>query len=112
MGAGTFNRPTPGYGQPPQGYAQPPQAYGAAPARRNSGLAIAGLVMGIIAMLTFWVWGAVLFAPLAIIFGILGRNEARRDPAKAGEGLGTAGLALGIVSVVLTVPWAIFVATL
>lgn len=108
MGAGTFNQPTQqGYGQPPPpGYGQPAYAQ-----TGKSGLAVTGLVMGIIAMLTFWIWGAVLFSPLAIVFGVLGRNEARKT-AKEGEGMGTAGMILGIVAIVLTIPWAVFVATL
>jgi Domain of unknown function (DUF4190) len=101
MSAGTFNQPTAGYQQQP--------GYGAQPAAGTSGLAVAGLVLGIIAMLTFWIWGAILFSPLAITFGVLGRKEAREGP-KSGEGMGTAGLILGIVALVLTVPWGIIVA--
>jgi len=101
MSAGTFNQPGQGYAQQPQ-YAMP---------AGKSGLAVAGLVFGIIAILTFWVWGAIVFAPLAIVFGVLGRNEARKGP-KEGEGFGTAGMVLGIVALVLTVPWAIVVATM
>ena len=55
--------------------------------------------------------GAILFAPLAIVFGVLGRSEAR-NTAKDGEGMGTAGMVLGIAAIVLTIPWAVFVATL
>jgi hypothetical protein len=98
MSAGTFNQPPQGYGQ--QQYAMP---------AGKSGLAVAGLVLGIVAMLTFWVWGAILFGPLAIVFGVLGRKEAKDGP-KEGEGMGTAGLVLGIVAIVLTVPWGIVVA--
>jgi hypothetical protein len=99
MSAGPFNQPTQGYGGQQQ-YARP---------AGTSGLAVAGLVLGIIAMLTFWVWGAILFSPLAIVFGTLGRKEAKDGP-KQGEGMGTAGLVLGIVAIVLTVPWGIVVA--
>ena len=107
MEAGTFNQPQQGY--PQHGYGQP--AYAAPQARGRSGMAIAGLVLGVIALLTFWIWGAILFAPLAIIFGILGRNEARKR-GMDGEGMGTAGLALGVVAIVLTIPWAFYVASL
>lgn len=104
MGAGTFNQPTPGYRQQ-QAHAQH-QAH--AQAQRSSGMAATGLVFGILALASFWVWGAVLFAPPAIGFGLAGRNQARRE-GKRGEGLGQAGLILGIVSLVLTVPWAVIV---
>ena len=101
MSAGTFNQPQTGYQQQP--------AYGAPQAAGKSGMAVAGLVFGIVAMLTFWVWGAILFAPLAIVFGVLGRKEARSG-RKEGEGMGTAGLVLGILAAVLMVPWGIIVA--
>jgi hypothetical protein len=105
MSAGTFNQPTPGYQQQQQ---QQP-AYAPASAG-TSGMAVAGLVLGIIAMLTFWVWGAILFSPLAIVFGVLGRKETRGG-AKSGDGMATAGLVLGIIALVLTVPWGIIVAS-
>jgi hypothetical protein len=112
MGAGTFNRPAAGYGQHP-GYGQQPghgqQPVYAAQAQGKSGMAVAGLVFGIISMVLFWVWAAVLFGPPAIILGILGRNEARRT-GKEGAGMGQAGFILGIVALVLTVPWAFVVA--
>jgi hypothetical protein len=109
MAAGTFNQPTAGYQQQQPYGAQP--AYGAQPgAQGKSGLAVASLVTGIIALAIFWIWGAIIFAPMAIGFGIAGRNEVRRNPAKDGEGLATAGLVLGIVAAVLTVPWAVIVA--
>jgi hypothetical protein len=101
MGAGTFNNPQQGYGQQQYGqqqYGQPPQAYGAPHAQGRSGMAVAGLILGIIALLTF-------------VFGVLGRNEARKQ-GKDGEGMGTAGLVLGIVAIVLTIPWALYVSTL
>ena len=76
----------------------------------TNGMAVASLVLGIVAMLTFWVWiGGLLFAPLAIVFGVLGRKEARGG-TKSGEGMATAGLVLGILAAVLMVPWGIIVA--
>ena len=97
MGAGTFNQP----GQ--AGYQQPQQAAG------TSGLAVTALVLGIVAMLTFWVWAAIVFGPAAIVCGIFGRKETRGGP-KDGERMASAGLILGIVALVLTVPWGIIVA--
>ena len=104
MSAGTFNQPNAGYAQQPQ------QAYGQPAAKGKSGLAVASLVTGIIALATFWIWGAIIFAPMAIGFGLGGRNDIRRDPSKGGEGFATAGLILGIIAAVLTVPWAVIVA--
>jgi hypothetical protein len=99
MSAGTFNQPQAGYQQQP----------GSQQAAGTSGLAVTALVLGIVAMLTFWVWGAILFGPAAIVCGILGRKETRGG-AKDGEGMASAGLILGIIALVLTVPWGIIVA--
>jgi hypothetical protein len=96
MGAGTFNQPTAGYQQQT--------------ATGTSGLAVAALVTGIFAMLTFWVWGAIVLSPMAIAFGIVGRKQTRGTP-RDGEGMATAGLILGVVAIVLTVPWGIIVAS-
>ena len=95
MSAGTFNHP----GQ--AGYRQ--QAAG------TSGLAVTALVLGIAAMLTFWVWGAIVLGPAAIVCGIIGRKETRGG-LKDGEGMASAGLILGIIALALTVPWGIIVA--
>jgi hypothetical protein len=94
MGAGTFN-------QPNQGYAQQP-----AQARETSGKATASLVLGILAIVLFVVWASFLFGPLAIVFGVMARNEIKANPMKGGYGMATAGLALGIVGMVLTAVFA------
>ena len=69
MSAGTFNQPQAGYQQ----------------AAGTSGLAVAALVVGILAILTFWVWAGIVLGPLAIAFGIGARKETRggRRGAKA-----------------------------
>ena len=97
MSAGTFNQPTQGYAQ------QPAQAQ----AQSTSGKATASLVLGILAVLLFVVWGALILGPLAIVFGAMARNEIKTNPAKSGYGLATAGMTLGIVGMVL---WAVFLA--
>lgn len=101
MGAGTFNQPNQGYGQQPPGAYGQPQAH----AQETSGKATASLVLGILALLLFVVWGALVFGPLAIVFGVMARNEIKANPAKGGYGMATAGMTLGIVGIVL---WAVF----
>ena len=89
--------------------ATPPAPVQAQPrAQKKSGMAIASLVIGVLAMLTFLFWGAVVLSPPAIVFGVLGRSDARKNH-RDGERMGTAGLALGITAAVLTVPWAFIV---
>ena len=89
MGAGTFDQP----------------GHGGAQVQTTSGKAGVSLAFGIIAMLTWVLWGAVLFGPLAIVFGAMSRKEVRSDPTKTGDGLALAGMILGAAGLAL---WAIF----
>jgi hypothetical protein len=75
---------SPGYG--PTGTAQP-----------GNGLAIAGLVCGLVGLLFF----SVVLGPLAIIFGGIGWSKANRG-AKY-KGLSIAAVVLGIVDLILFV---------
>ncbi|MET9497036.1 DUF4190 domain-containing protein [Streptomyces sp. NPDC006552] len=72
-------------------------AYGSRPAAssgsRTNGLAIAGLVCGIVGLFFL----SFVLGPLAIIFGAL----ALRQKAASGGGMAKAGLILGIIDVVL-----------
>ena len=76
-----------------------------APVQTTSGKAGVSLAFGIIAILTWVLWGALLFGPLAIVFGAMSRKEVRNDPSKTGDGLALAGMILGAAGLAL---WAIF----
>ena len=71
------------------------------PRPRYNGMAIASLVLGIVGIF----FNAFYMAPsiLAIVFGILGRNQIKKDPAQKGMGMAVAGLILGIVFLALYV---------
>lgn len=87
------NQPPPGqpiYG-PPAGQPGPP-AYGQPPPA-NPGTN----VMAILALVFAFV-----FAPLGIVFGVIGRRQIDRS-GESGRGLATAGLVLGIVFTVISV---------
>ena len=77
-------------------------SYGTPVVGARNGMGTAALVLGIIAILTSWLWfvGPVL-AILAIVFGVLGRGRARRGEA-TNRGTATAGVVTGVVSLVLT----------
>ena len=94
MGAGAVNQPQ------QQGYAR-------AQAQSTSGKAGVSLGFGIVAMLTWVIWGALLFGPLAIAFGAMARKEVRGDATKTGDGLALAGMIMGAAALVL---WAGFLA--
>ncbi|MDQ0793693.1 DUF4190 domain-containing protein [Streptomyces sp. B1I3] len=81
----------PGYGGQP--------AWGPAPA---NGLGIAAMVLGIIAVVGFCMWGfGIILGILALIFGIIGRGRAKRGEATNG-GMALAGIILGSVSIVIS----------
>jgi hypothetical protein len=89
---GSYGTPQAGpYGPPPYGYPYPPMQMG------TNTLAILALVF------------AFIFAPAAIVMGVIARKQIRRT-GEQGMGLATAGLVCGIVFSVLTVIWIIAVA--
>jgi hypothetical protein len=83
---------------PPYGDTQPP------PARPlGTGMAIAALVLGILAVLLCWtVVGGVLFGLIAVVIGAVAATRARRRVA-AGRGMAIAGVVLGLLGLALSV---------
>ena len=81
------------YGQPGGVPYQNQRYYGES--GRYNGMAIASLVLGLISIF----FNAFYLVPsiLAIIFGILGRSQIKKNPSCQGMGMATAGLVLGIV---------------
>ena len=98
----------PGYGQPPAyqaGY--PPPVYGPP----KNGIATAGLVCGILSIVTFFfVWIPIILGILGIIFGAVGRGRADQ---RAGVGASNAkvGLITGVVGIVVTIVWIVLLVT-
>nr|WTB33998.1 DUF4190 domain-containing protein [Streptomyces sp. NBC_00830] len=81
----------PGYGQAPWG--------GPGPA---NGLGIASMVLGIIAVVGFCMWGlGVVLGVLALILGLIGRGRAKRGEATNG-GMALAGVILGSIGIVIS----------
>lgn len=75
------------------------QPWGPAPA---NGLGIAAMVLGIIAVVGFCMWGfGIILGILALIFGIIGRGRAQRGEATNG-GMALAGIILGSISIVIS----------
>jgi hypothetical protein len=69
----------------------------------RNGLGTAGLVVGILAVITCWtVVGGVVLGVLAIIFGAVGRSRANRGEASNG-GVAVAGIVLGLVGLELAI---------
>jgi Domain of unknown function (DUF4190) len=70
---------------------------GSATRSRSNGLAIAGLVSGIVGLFIF----EVILGPLAIIFGGIALSRANRSAGH--RGMAWAGIVLGVVDIVLFV---------
>ncbi|RKZ34842.1 hypothetical protein DRQ19_00245, partial [bacterium] len=73
------------------------------PRKTTSGLAIASLVLGILAILTGWIVVGGVLGILAIIFGAVSLSNIKKDPSKTGKGMAIAGLITGIIGVIITV---------
>ncbi|ATY14989.1 DUF4190 domain-containing protein [Amycolatopsis sp. AA4] len=95
---------TPGYGQPPVPYGAPmygaPYAAQYATPLKTSGLAVAGMVVGIVALIFFWVpFFDVVAAITAIGLSWAGMVQAGK-PGWTGQGMGIAGLVCGILAAI------------
>ena len=103
--------PQPGYGTPPPG-AQPgfpPPSYGSPqfgmpppPAGNRNGFGVAALVLGILSLVTWFLFVGGLFGVIAVVLGVIGRGRAKRGEANNG-GMALAGLITGAVGVLLTI---------
>jgi hypothetical protein len=81
------------------GFVQP-QGQGQAPQQEGNGMAVAGMVLGIISLVFCWFpflnW---ILALLGIIFGALGIGKGNR--VGKGKGMAIAGLACGVVAAIV-----------
>ena len=95
---------------PPPQYGAPVPPQGGMPPKK-SGMAVAGLVLGIIGAIPCF-WGCFIFAILGIVFGQLGKKDIRDSGgAKDGEALAKWGVILGIVGIVAGVIYWILAGT-
>jgi DNA-directed RNA polymerase subunit RPC12/RpoP len=70
--------------------------------KETSGLAVASMVIGILAMCGGWVWSGILLPGLALVFAHISLSNIRRyNPKLTGKGFAVTGLVLGYVSLAL-----------
>lgn len=81
----------------PAAAAGQPQAAVAVAAQKTNPLAIGSLVCGIVG---FIINPLTIVSIVAIVLGIIARNQIKRDPSVKGKGMATAGLILGIIGFV------------
>jgi hypothetical protein len=94
----------------PYGYGPPPPPYhGYGQPRAGNGKAVAGLVLGILSILFFWLFffdG--IFVILGLIFSILGISESKL-PGAGGRGMAVAGLVCTIIGAILATIFTVLV---
>ncbi|GLY35357.1 hypothetical protein Amsp01_013810 [Amycolatopsis sp. NBRC 101858] len=97
---GTQPYPVQPYAPQPVYVAQPYPAYAAYQPLTTSGMAVAGMVVGIVALVLFWVpFVDLVLGFLAIGLSWGGMVQADR-PGYTGKGMGIAGLVCGIIAVI------------
>lgn len=105
------NQPPPNYGFSDQPGGAPgypggvPGGYpGGAPQQpQGNGMAVAGLVLGIISIVLFFLsWIDAIIGILAIIFGAIGMSKANKIGGK-GKGMAMAGLICGVIGVIISI---------
>jgi amino acid transporter len=83
---------------------------GPPPDARFSGMAIAGFVLSLVALLPcFWIW-IQLPGLLGVIFSLIGM-KATKGQLRKGRRLAVAGLIVGLVAIALTIAFTVFVYT-
>lgn len=87
-------------------YAPPPM-----PGRQNSGMAVTGLVLGVLSLVLFWTpLGPVLAVP-GIVFSGIGISQCSR-PERSGTGMAIAGLVCSLISAIIWLAIALLIAAL
>jgi hypothetical protein len=93
------------YGAPQYVVVQPPVA------NESAGLGIAGMVLGIIGLVFFWVpFLDLLLGVLAVVFGGLSLNSVFKGKA-ANKSVAVAGLSMGIITVLASLVWIVALAS-
>jgi hypothetical protein len=104
------NQPPPNYGfsdQPGGAPGYPGGAPMAGPPQGN-GMAVAGLVLGILALVLFFLtWPSWILAVLGIIFGALGISKGNK--VGKGKGMAIAGLVCAVLGLLISIVWTMFI---
>ena len=102
--------PPPGGFAPPPAMAPPPGGYATTPSSGSNGLAIGGLVCGVIGLVTFWVCGlGAALGLVAVVLSVLGLNTAKKRADGSGRGLAIGGIVTGALALVLGIGFIVFV---
>ena len=92
--------PQPGF--PPPSYGAPQFGMPRPPAGNRNGFGVAALVLGILSLVTWFLFVGGLFGVIAVVLGVIGRSRAKRGEADNG-GMALAGIVTGALGVLLTI---------
>jgi hypothetical protein len=91
------------YGAPPMYGQFPGMPYMVPPLDANNGLATASMILGIIAIVSFWLYGlGVIAGIVGVILGHVALNQIRTVPA-SNRGMAVAGLIMGYIAIGIAV---------
>jgi hypothetical protein len=96
---------------PPGGFIPSPAAYPVPSGQPggSNGLAIGGLVCGIIGLLTFWICGlGALLGVVAVILSAIGLNSAKKRSDGSGRGMAIGGLITGGLAILASIAFVVF----
>jgi uncharacterized membrane protein len=68
----------------------------------GSGLGIASLVFGILALLSSWLLAGLFFGSFAVVLGVFELDRVARGAAKTRRGMAVVGMVLGVVAIVIS----------
>ena len=86
------------------GFTSDPNVAPAPPQQGGNGLAVAGLVLGILSLVLFWIpFLGILLGILGLIFGGIGIGRANK--VGKGKGMAIAGLVMGILGILIGLTW-------
>ena len=81
------------------------------PGQGTNGLAVAGMICGILGLVLFWtIWLGIILGVLGIIFGAIGQSRAK-TMGGTGRGMAMAGLICGAIAVVAAIIFVVFIAS-
>ncbi|MEX2289395.1 MAG: DUF4190 domain-containing protein [Mycobacteriales bacterium] len=86
----------------PPGHAGPGAFGEPVPRAARNGLGVAALVLGILSLVSWFLFVGGIFGVVAVVLGLVGRGRAKRGEATNG-GMALAGVITGMVGVLLTI---------
>jgi hypothetical protein len=101
--------PSAGYpgAAPTTGYAAMPPGNQMQPAKQGNGAAVASLILGIIALLSGWIFIGAVFGIIGLILGIVGMKKSK--VARSGKAMSIIGIILSLIGIASAIVVGVFI---